>query len=94
MPPGGSNDVNIYLDEDNEQSKPLLGEASVGNEQGCLRAKVAEYLPGDERSGFVHRILRTLYGSFPAEDVPRVAWVSIHLAILRIMQLFNPYIRG
>lgn len=73
-------------DEDNEQSKPLLGD-SVGDEAGATEGcpssassarKVAEYLPANrEQLSLIYRVLRTLYGHLPATDVPRIVWVSV-----------------
>lgn len=66
-----------FMDEDNDQSKPLLGDYVEGNGAKGLSAKVAEYLPhNEEKLGFVHRVLRVLYGHLPREDVPRILWVS------------------
>lgn len=65
------------MDEDNDQSKPLLGDYVEGNGAKGLSTKVAEYLPrNEEKLGFVHRVLRALYGHLPKEDVPRILWVS------------------
>eukprot|EP00752_Nemacystus_decipiens_P012038 g10673.t1 len=86
MAPGGGStaaDDSIF-DEDNEQSKPLLGEdyeKDVGG-SGPVRPskKLAEYLPVPAESlGVVHRLLRGLYGHLPREDVPRIIWLSLTL---------------
>lgn len=68
------------LDEDNEQSQPLLGD-DYGARNGdhgddASVAKLAEYLPAPlAKQSFVYRVLRGLYGHLPREDVPRVIWV-------------------
>ena len=84
MAPGGGNaaaDDSIF-DEDNEQSKPLLGEdyERDGEDSGTVlpAKKLAEYLPLPVESlSMVHRLLRGLYGHLPREDVPRIIWVSL-----------------
>lgn len=68
------------IDEDNDQSKPLLGDDYLRNDEAAKtvsKAKVAEYLPKQEESlGIGLRLLRGLYGHLPREDVPRIFWVS------------------
>lgn len=66
---------NISGDDYDEQSKPLLSDATRDGEIESSSIKVAEYLPEKERLGFFHSILRTLYGRLPASDVPRIVWV-------------------
>lgn len=76
---GEFNDGVINFDQDNEQSKPLLGEdyARDNRKSSTSRTKLAEYLPAnEEKLSFVHRVLRGLYGHVPREDVPRIIWVS------------------
>ena len=67
-------------DEDNDQSKPLLGDEFLSNDEVAKtlsKAKVAEYLPKpEEKLGIGLRVLRALYGHLPREDVPRIFWVS------------------
>ena len=67
-------------DEDNDQSKPLLGDEYLSNDEAIKtlsKAKVAEYLPKQEENlGIGLRLLRGLYGHLPREDVPRIFWVS------------------
>lgn len=67
-------------DEDNDQSKPLLGDEFLSNDEAAKtlsKAKVAEYLPKpEEKLGMGLRVLRALYGHLPREDVPRIFWVS------------------
>lgn len=81
----------VATDDDNEQSKPLLGEQDSvrdgedDGEQGPLSwssshnraAKLAEYLPTTTHPSFMHRVLRGLYGQLRAADVPRIFWVSL-----------------
>lgn len=68
------------IDEDNDQSKPLLGDDYLRNDEAAKtvsKAKVAEYLPKqEEKLGIGLRLLRGLYGHLPREDVPRIFWVS------------------
>lgn len=70
------------FDEDNEQSKPLLGEDYERDGRGTgpvlSKKKLAEYLPLPVESlSMVHRVLRGLYGHLPREDVPRIIWVRL-----------------
>lgn len=83
----------VATDDDNEQSKPLLGEQDSvrdgedDGEQGPLSwssshnraAKLAEYLPTTTHPSFMHRVLRGLYGQLRAADVPRIFWLSMTL---------------
>lgn len=84
MAPGGGNGAadGAIFDEDNEQSKPLLGEGYERDGEGSgpvlPSKKLAEYLPLPlEKLSMVHRLLRGLYGHLPREDVPRILWVSL-----------------
>lgn len=74
--PNGVED-SVLFDEDNDQSKPLLGDYVEGDDAKGLGTKVAEYLPRkEEKLGFFHGVLRALYGHIPREDVPRIIWVG------------------
>lgn len=68
-------DVEMILDEENDQSTPLLGDTTANGAAGKSRGKVAEYLPQADDPSVIRRVLRTLYGHLPAEDVPRIVWV-------------------
>lgn len=91
MAPGKDDEGDSIFDEDNEQSKPLLGDDldrdGQSNRAVVLPAKkLAEYLPPPEESlSMVHRILRGLYGHLPREDVPRIIWVSVRVVGLTVV---------
>lgn len=84
-------------DEDNDQSKPLLGDEFLSNDdvtKTVSKAKVAEYLPKpEEKLGIGLRLLRALYGHLPREDVPRVFWVSNHCLNSKYLSL-DYWLRG
>ncbi|CAM9868150.1 unnamed protein product [Ascophyllum nodosum] len=82
---GNSTTESPLFEEDNDQSKPLLGDDCIRDNDGGGRGisqpkKLAEYLPTSGQDlGLAQRVFRGLYGQLQTKDIPRVLWLSLTL---------------
>ena len=78
---GNSTTESPLFEEDNDQSKPLLSDDCIRDNDGGGRGisqpkKLAEYLPTSGQDlGLARRVFRGLYGQLQTKDIPRVLWV-------------------